>query len=234
MKRTISVFTLLMLSLLTISSLQAQQLEVRGQGELKAKPDVAVLHMQLKVVDMDFNAVMNNLNKKVNQITKHLVKAGFSKEQLKTSMYQISENTLWRNGTRIDSGYVGTQNLMVEVSTEEAELTKAINTLSESPVDSRISFSFKLSDEKQKTVQAEVIRLAIRDAKSKAELIADESGLKLVMVKDIKYGSSNIHPPVPMRMENFKVSADGAAAQFQVQDFNIQDEILVVWQLQNK
>lgn len=166
-----------------------QELEVKGYGRLTTQPDLGVLNVEITTIQNEFGSAISSLNSNYEKIINHLEREGFKKEEIKTRNYSVHENTIYRNGAAYDSGFVGQQSILVEFENTKENLSKIIESFQKSPVDAKFSFSFTISNAKREDLRNEIIKKAIDDAKQKANLIAETSGLQLGKIKEIKYGT---------------------------------------------
>ncbi len=185
MKRFLAIFFSLILT-----NAFTQTMEVQGFGRLLVYPDVGVLKMELSTIQMDFGQTIDSLAAKESQIYNQFESLGYEKNQIKSLTYNVTENTIWSSGRpRYDSGYVGTQTLLLEFSNQKSEIAKLINSFSIGKVDTRISLRFKLSESKKDSVRELVIEKAIKDANTKAKVIAKSNSRELGDIIKIQYGN---------------------------------------------
>lgn len=245
MKRASVLGTLLGVILLTFG-LQAQDvstttpkpgLRILGTGEIRVSPDLAVVNMNVKTTDMDFNRAVQKLNEKTDHLYKKLQSSGFRKDEIKTSQLNVQENGQWRDGNYIDSGFVATQNIELGFKRDHARMARLMEAFSEEKgAEALFHFGFALSDEAEQKAKDELVGKAIQDARNKATLIARASGVKLGKVRNIVYGQPDIRP-VPM-MEAAYMDANMRSAKGQsmpdieVQEIQMQDTITIFWEIE--
>ncbi len=181
---------LLILIGLTSCGQKSQELEVKGYGRMKTQPDLGVLHIDLTTVQKEFGTTVTVLSEEYERMVTHLEKEGFKKEEIKTASYGVNENRIYRRQTFYDSGFVGRQSLILEFPNTKENLTKITQSFAKSPVKAKFRFSFTISDNKRDEIRNELIKKAISDANQKATLIAESSGLKLGVIKNITYGTT--------------------------------------------
>ena len=243
MKRASVIF--LLLSFFSLSPLIAQEaqmpvskatMKINGTGQMRVSPDLAVVSMTVRAKDMDFNKAVKELNEKTAQLNKKLLNAGFSKEEIKTSQLNVQENGHWRNGNYVDSGYVASQYIELRFKRDQQRMSRLMETFSkEKGAEALFHFGFSLSDEARQKANEELIKKAIQDARNKATLIANASGVKLGKIRNIVYGQPE-YQPVPMYKESMQMSARGASDQampdIEVQEIEMQDVITIFWEME--
>jgi uncharacterized protein YggE len=169
-----------------------QELEVRGYGRLKSQPDLGVISASVTTIQKDFGTTVSVLTSDTEKLLTHLEKVGFKRNEIKTTDFQVRENTVYRHGNSYDSGFVGSQSLRIEFENTKENIAKLIDSFTKSPVEAQFSFHFTVSDNLRDKIQDELIKKAIGDAKQKSKLIADASNQQIVKIKKIKYGTFSV------------------------------------------
>jgi len=177
MRRIAIVILLLSITLISFGQTEKNPptIKVLGNSRTMVKPDIGVLIIQVSNKSMNFSETLTGLNEKTKDVTRQILSVGFKENDIKTTDFQIHENRIYRNDSYIDSGYVATQNVKVEFKYSKDNITKILTTFSKSKTDFNLNFDFELSDDLKEKSQQELIRLAIKDAKTKARTIADAS-----------------------------------------------------------
>jgi uncharacterized protein YggE len=212
--------------------------EVIGVGKVLAQPDKGVVQMSLTTVQMDFGVTIDSLNSKRSRLYDQLKELGFNENDIKSREYGIRENEIWsRNRPRYDSGFIGTQTLLLEFDNNEKTIAELIKSFSKSTVDVRLNFYFKLSDDQKQNLKAKVIEIAIDDANHKAQIIAKKSGRKLGEMLEISFGnvSNNITYIHDDFEEMIEIPMSNQPPQFNigfaVQEMTLSDKILIKYRL---
>ncbi len=165
------------------------RLNVVGVARVSVTPDVAVLTLSAKEFGVDMSTALERLRKKTASYTELFQTLDFKREEVKTTAFDVSKNRIYSNNKYIDTGYIASQNMLVEFTYTQEKLTAILNMLAKSKEDIDFTFSFKLSELLKQEVQAEVINKSVADGKKKAKLIAQASGQVLGVLVDITYGS---------------------------------------------
>lgn len=191
MRHTFGTLLLILVAATTYGQ-TTQELEVRGYGRLKSQPDLGVISASVTTIQKDFGTTVSVLTSDTENLLKHLEKVGFKRNEIKTTDFQVNENTVYRHGSSYDSGFVGSQSLRIEFENTKENIAKLIDSFTKSPVDAQFSFNFTVSDNLREKIQDELIKKAITDAKQKGKLIADASNQQIVKIKKIKYGTFSV------------------------------------------
>lgn len=234
---------ILTLTLFITASAFAQEpssptLEVVGSAKVTVTPDIGVLTIGIKHIDLSFSEAIAQLNSKTKDINSQLVKIGFKEKDIKTTNFEVNVNSIWKDRERIDSGYVATQNVKLDFENKGEIIKKILNQFSESQTDFRLSFSFKLSEETKTKVQDKIIELATKDAYKKAEQLAKYSNSKIKSLKRINYGNNYFAGmrEVQETEHLYEVVAASAAPDdiigFTPNDIIFRDQVLVTWELE--
>ncbi len=160
-------------------------LSVNGNGKVDASPDLVVVYFNIETKGDTSKAASDSNTEIYNDLKSSLMALGFSEDEIQTQSYSVNPNYVWENNQNKQEGYIATHQVKVEFSIEDKE---KISDVIDSGVDSGagISYvSFELSQELQSQYKAEAIEMASKDAKSKAEALAnglDKSVGKLVSV----------------------------------------------------
>lgn len=239
MKHTIILFLLLSvkLSVLAQTDTTPHTLQVVGNSKIAVKPDLGILIISITNKDLNFSQAIVGLDDKTRDISKQIIEIGFKEDDIKTTDFQITENRIYVRQAYIDSGYLSRQNIKVEFKYQKETITKILNKFSTSRTDFALSFDFRLTDELKDKAQDELLKLAIKDAKGKAKVIAGSSGVKLGKIRSINYGT-NYSGGMREVQETaaYKTMAaregGGAIAGFTPNDLLFADNVLITWEIE--
>jgi hypothetical protein len=211
-------------------------LTVKGISNLKVQPDEGQLNLNANYIGLDVNQTMLGLDKKTKEIIKQIIAAGLNEKDIKTINFQLNKHSVYRRGSAKDSGYFATQSLQVKFIYSKEKVAKILNTFSDSKSDYNMHFNFMLSDTLMKQSESALIKMAVKDAKTKANNLATESGVKIKGVKAIEYGAANHSEPYPMsktsRMMMAEDSVQGTMQGFTPNDIELNDEVIVIWEVE--
>ncbi|WMJ71651.1 SIMPL domain-containing protein [Cytophagaceae bacterium ABcell3] len=232
--KAITLFSFLLLSFGVIAQQNSRSLELKGTGTVKMMPDQGSLFINVSTHQMEMNKAISELDKKTVEIFKLLEKAGFKREDIKTIGYNVNKHTIYRNGQPRDSGYVGRQQLNLEFPYKKETTAKILSAFADQAAEAQLRFSFNMSDAKMKEVREMLIKDAIRDARQKAELIAEESAVSLGEISEIKYGEPE---QAPIRFERAAMmeTQDGRNRQpqgFDIREAEFTDTVWIKWNLE--
>lgn len=186
MKKLIALFIALIM-LLTASNVMAEtKIIVDGTGEVRVSADTAVISMGVNARNKDVLKAQQEVNETIAAIRKALIAQGVKEENINTELINIYAMYDYQNDREQLTAYNASSTLAVRVTDMEsvgtmidAAFAAGANTLN--------GVSFSASDTEE--AKAEAMRKAVEDAKKKAEILAEASGLKITGIETISQGS---------------------------------------------
>jgi len=188
MKTRILFILLICISINTFSQISDNLLKVQGNAIIYETPELMVADITISAKDSIYSLCSDKLIEYYNLIEKSFVKNGISKNKLKSGGLNINESYSWSDRERKMDGYMGTIKIILELPYNATSLNTIIKTLKGNEFPVTYNLSFKLSNNQKEVLLEKAIELAIKDAKKKANYIAESMDLKILKVKDINYG----------------------------------------------
>lgn len=186
----------------------ARTLSVVGRGQLEVKPDTAVITLGVSEVKPTPNEAYNALSESINKVAEAVKAMGVKEDDIQTSVFHLSPEYNWTQDRGQELvGYRATNTL--SITTQDLDkVPELIQKAVEAGVNDLrgINFSVKNSDK----LLEEALKLAVADAKAKAELVAGEFGAKVARVQSVSVqdqGSSLVRVRAEAEM-----AMDGMAA----------------------
>lgn len=181
---------LIVLSFLTANTSFAQEkegLKIEGIGQMYINPDIAIISFDLEGSDIEFDKAVDKLNTRINRLHKILKKKDIDKSKINASNYQVSKQYKhdYKNRSKEFIGYKATYNVGVEISSETEEINLIFKTISKEFKEIELRLNFSISDKIK--YREELLKLAIEDAKQKAQIISAASGIELGKIEAIEY-----------------------------------------------
>ncbi|WKN44748.1 SIMPL domain-containing protein [Tunicatimonas pelagia] len=215
-------------------------LEVVGYGRVLTSPDIGVVRVSIKEIELGYGQAIDSLIAKEQAIVDVFQSLDYSPDKIKTLEFNAGTNTSWRRGEQYDSGFVAFQTLSVEFTNDRKEIAKFINAFSRNQVEAQVSFSFQLSSTLRQTLREKAIADAINDAHSKAKIIAQQNNVNIGSIRKITYGnvpttSSSSDYVYEELMEIPATEQPSISSQgFSVQDVVVTDRVLIIYELEEK
>lgn len=212
--RTVGIIFLILASLLLlaktlnafrgepISSPDARpQITVSGQGEIAAKPDIAMISYSVIEDGKTPAEAQTKATEKWNKAIEYLKSVGVAEKDIKTTGYFLNPKYDYTQADRICSpgfcppagnpvlvGYTITQTAEVKVRdlAKAGDILSGIGGLGVQNVNG-LNFTF---DDPEK-MMAEARQKAIADAKGKAQVLANDLGVRLVRISSFQEGGNS-------------------------------------------
>ena len=199
MKKTLFILALLfMATSYSQEQKQIPMITVSGEGKVKVAPDKALISVSIETKGTKAEEVKRENDKKMDAILKFIKKTNIAKEDFQTQRVSLNPNYDYEKKKH---NYIATQTVQILLK----DLSQ-YDVLMEGLVDEGINridnVEFKSS--KMKELQSDARKLAIKDAKAKAEdfvsVLGQKTG-KALLISD----NSQIYVPQP-RMYAMKAS----------------------------
>lgn len=161
-------------------------ISVSEKGEIFAKPDLAIVDFSVIIEAKTVAAAMAENAEKMNKVIASLKEQDVDEKDLKTVYFNLSpryeyqeEESYYSSGERILVGYEVIQSLQVKIR----DLTK-IGTIIEKATESGANqlSDLQLTIDDQEVLKEQARVQAIEKAKTKAEKLASQIGVKLVKI----------------------------------------------------
>ena len=183
-------------------------ISVSGEGKITASPNLATLTAGVMSQGAVATDVKNENNEKVNKVIAFVKEQGIDSKDIKTENYYLNPNYDYTKSTPVINGYQISQNVTIKVRGVD-QSTDVLNKIMDGVVNNGANqiYGVNLSIENPDDLQQEARKLAIENAKKKAQDLAKTAGLILGKVVEISESSSPY--PGPMPYATMDVSARG-------------------------
>ena len=162
------------------------QISVSGSGETRIRADTAVISLGVNARDKDVLKAQQQVNDAIAAIRKALTDQGVKEENINTEFINIYAMYDYQNDQEKLAAYNASSTLAIKV-TDTASVGSLIDLCFAAGANTLNGVSFSASD----TEEAEALAMkdAVADAKKKAEILAEASGLKITGIEIISEGS---------------------------------------------
>ena len=183
-------------------------ISVSGEGIVEAQPDRATISVGVVTREKNPSAVQAANAKAATSVINSIIALGIERKNISTGNYNF--NPVYRhtdNGKRILDGYEATNSVTIIV--DDLNLVgKIIDAALNHGANQVNSLNFGL---RNKTIyQDEALRLAVLDAKRKAEVAAAALGKSIVSVHSVSINSSSVSSPRNYKMARSMAMEDAA------------------------
>ena len=188
MKRLFLLIIALIMLAAAASVSAETKITVNGTGEIKVSADTAVISLGVNARNKDVLEAQKKVNETISAIRKALIGQGVKEENITTEFINIYALYDYQNDQESLAAYDASSTLAIRVTDMEsvgslidAAFAAGANTLN------GISFSASDTEDAKK----EALKIAVEDAKNKAEVMAEASGLEITGIELISEGSVN-------------------------------------------
>jgi uncharacterized protein YggE len=172
-------------------------LSVQGSATTKVKPDKVILTLGVEITNQTADSALNTNSAIMNKVLNALLSVGVKQNETSTSAFSLSPNYNYSQGRNIITGFTATNSIQIE-SSRINDTAKWIDTAIAGGANNVNNVVFTLSDKKLEETKNLLIRDAINNARSKADIAAYSLGLKVVGVKSATVNEFETSPPQPL------------------------------------
>lgn len=182
-------------------------IEVEGISIRQVAPDEAVFSINLTEKSMKVGNAVEVLNQKTKNLANELKKAKIKDYKLIADNYSVDINRIYRSGISRDSGYVARQGLRIVTASKNEDLQKIVEAIQDAG-DMSFNLHFQVSSLTKSSLEDEMLREALRNAESRASLIAETLGIRSIQVHRVSLSPTQQAYP---KMEMMRASADASS-----------------------
>ena len=185
MKRIFAVMLVWMIALGTTLALAETEISVTGTGEVRISADTAVISLGVSARDRDVLKAQQKVNETIAAIRKALLGEAVKEEDITTDFMNIYASYDYRDEEEQLAAYNANTTLAIRVTDMET-VGKLIDVAFAAGANTLNGISFSASDTEE--AKTEAMKKAVADAKKKAEILAEASGLKITKIESISEG----------------------------------------------
>lgn len=175
---------------------------VRGTGKLSLAPDLITVTLTVRKKDKVYETAMTESARLQDELRGAIAAIGFDREDLKTVSFDVRteyESMRDQNGQyrQVFAGYVCEHQLKLEFDFNTERLSEVLTAVSRCVAEPELYISFSIKD-KEKASDA-LLASAAKNARAKAELLAEASGVELGVLLSVVYDWMDISFVSPTR-----------------------------------
>ena len=179
-----------------------------GEGVVKVAPDRAWLNVTAESRARSPREAQNLNAQAMSAVLQKLRGAGLKEDAIQTRGYDLQPEYDYNNGRQTLRGYLARNSVEVRVD-ELNRVGEILDIAVASGATSVGNVRFDLKD--RAAVEREALRLAVADARRRADAAASGAGLRVERVIRIEEHRARVQPPVPMMMaERASMAAQAA------------------------
>jgi|AntRauTorcE11897_2_1112592.scaffolds.fasta_scaffold01091_14 uncharacterized protein YggE len=192
-------------------------ISVSGEGEVLAVPDIGQFSFSVNATADDAATAQEESGTKINDILTYLTDQGIAEKDIKTQNYNLypryryeericpAGNAFCPPGERVADGFEVTQTVSVKIRETDTS-GQVIAGVGERGATDISGLNFTVDD--TDAIKAEARAVAIADAQAKAQVLAEQLGVKIVRLSNYSEGGGYYEPQYNERMMAFDQSAE--------------------------
>ena len=165
---------------------------VTGEGKGTVVPDTAIVDLGVTANLPTVKAAQSQANTVINKITDELKKLGITDKDVRTSNYSVYPQYDYQQGNRI-TGYQVSANLTVTVR-EIDKVNQVVDVATANGANTIGGIQLTVDEKKQKELLQQARELAVKEAKEKANSLAEAAGITLGKVVNVVEASPEGFP----------------------------------------
>ncbi len=185
MKKLIAILIALVMALSAAAALAETKIAVNGTGEVRVSADTAIISLGVNARDKDVLKAQQRANETIASIRKALVAQGVKEENINTDFINIYPIYDYSSDQEQLAAYNASSTLAIKVTDMES-VGALIDVCFAAGANTLNGISFSASDTSE--AETEAMKKAVTDAKRKAEIYAEASGLKIIGIEVISEG----------------------------------------------
>lgn len=173
---------------------QLRTLNVSGNGKVYVVPDMAYVYVGVRTEAEDVASALSANNEQAQAITNLLKGRGVAEKDIQTSAFNVyPTQEFGPNGEVIRTKYVVENTVFITVR-DLSQLGSLLDAVVRAGANNIYGISFDVADRAK--AEAEARRLAVEDAKARAQELATAAGVTLGEVQNVSVYSSG--SPIPL------------------------------------
>ena len=185
MKKLIAIFVALVMLLFSVAALAETKITVNGTGEVRVSADTAIISLGVNARDKDVLKAQQRVNETIAAIRTALIEQVVKEENINTDFINIYPLYDYSNDQEQLAAYNASSTLAIKVTDMES-VGSLIDVCFAAGANTLNGISFSASDTEE--AKTEAMKKAVTDAKKKAEILAEASGLKIIGIEIISEG----------------------------------------------
>lgn len=235
MNKTVVGAILAVATALFFSTLHGAEITVGGSGTVKAKADLVKMSFDVTSLNRDLDDGFAELKAKNAALSEALKAAGATAEEIRVSNISLSQNYNYIKGSRQFEGYRQSCSFTLTFPLDMVRVQTFYKAIVGTKCGEEISVQFLIKD--NSAFRAEAKKLAVRDARATAELLAEAAGVTLGKVESIVYHAGSVRPlrqnGAVMKLAYAPEAGDGLSmASDEVGDISISEEVVIIWTIE--
>ena len=210
---------------------------VKGVGRVSAKPDYVVLSVLLESKHEDYGKAVDIAASQIQHLNEALAAIGFERGSIKTTDFNVRtdyDRVKDHNGNyqSVFNGYEVTHNLKLAFDFDTGMLSQAIAAIAGCLSHPQMSIAFTVKD--ATAINEEMLRSATANARRKAEILCEASGVKMkeLITIDYNWGELDVYSRTRYNCsEDAMPMMASKAIDIEPDDIDVSDTATFVWEI---
>jgi uncharacterized protein len=187
-------------------------LSVSGKATMKTNPDRVTVSFGVETTNTTASSALRSNSEAANKLVNVLKAAGVQENETSTSSFVITPNYNYSESGTVENitGYTVTNSIQIQ-SSNINNISRWIDVAISTGANKVDSIYFSVSDKKLDGIENDLLKIAINNAKSKADIAASIVGLKVIGVRSINL--NEFQPPSPIPQPYLAEKSLAAAAE---------------------
>jgi len=171
-----------------------QTVNVQGIAEVKAMPDLIGIYINVQAKGNISSEAQSQVDEIFDDLISELLKIGLERKDIVTESYNVREDYDWTDEGREDNGYLASHRVSIKLDIDQTALMSLVLDQA-TEVGATISYlNFELTQESQNKYKAEAMKLAAKDARIKAESVAEGFDKKIGKLVSVEVNNFGYYP----------------------------------------
>ncbi len=230
MMKTKVILAFLIIALIAITGCkEGNTINVQGNSEITVDPDEAEVWVGVSIVKfVSAESAQSEANKVINDIINGLKNRGIPESDIQTENLRLNEERKWENGNSRVIGWRAMQTLKVK-TTKLNEVGFIVDVAVKNGANQINNIHFGLSKEKEQMYKQQVLAEATKNAKEKAETIAQSLDARLGSIKTVSESNYFARPYIYTMEKTVGVAAVEEAAMIMPSDVRVTANINLIY-----
>lgn len=204
---TLTVLLLMICATAFAEEIKPPTISVSGEGSVEAQPDRATITVAVLTREKNPSAVQVANARAAQSVINSVVALGIERKNISTGNYNFSPTYRQRDGRNEIDGYEATNSVTIIVDDLNA-VSKVIDAALAHGANQVENLTFTLRN--RSAYMDEALRLAVLDAKRKAEVAVGALGKNILGVRSVTINAASVNSPRSYKMARAAIAEDSA------------------------
>jgi len=174
-------------------NVQGKTIDVNGNAELEKQADIATVYLGYQNLNNNAQEAEKENANTIAKIKSAIMAKGVSENKIETDSYYLNQEYEWTQNGQVFKGYRAYHRLKINLENFD-NVGSVITAAVSSGANFVDSIQYSLSDEELNALKAQALQEASKNAREKADSIAQGLGLKIRGIKSVQDTSYDYRP----------------------------------------